>query len=239
MFAAGINFGLYFAALRGTNIRRLLGTIELRVYAGLALLGTIVVSLQALPIHEGAVLESFRRSAFTTVSILTSTGFGVVDLGAYPTPALMVLLLFMFIGGSSGSTAGGLKVSRLVILVESAWSSLRRYVRPQVVGVVRLDNNVVDDETIRDVTAVFVLYVLCLCLGSLAVSWTDSVDAPTAMGAMLSALSNMGPTPFHGPADNFAGFSPTAQLIFSVAMLLGRLEFMTVLVLLLPDLWRK
>ena len=238
MLAAGVNFGLYFAALGHRGLRSFLRSVELRVYLGMVVVLTLVLGLSIVDVH-GGVLEAGRRALFMVATTLTSTGFGVDDYTAYPSVGLLLLIGMMFVGGCAGSTAGGIKISRLVLLVETARNALRRSIRPQVVQVVRMDGKAVEEDILLDVATFFFLYMGCLLGGCVVVSVLDGVSAPAAFGAMLTSVSNMGPAPFHEVQDNFVTYSAPSKLVFSAAMILGRLEFLTVMVLLLPDFWRR
>lgn len=238
MLAAGVNFGLYFAALGSGGLRAFVRSVELRVYLGLAAVITLVLGIALIPVH-GQVLEAGRHSFFMVATTLTSTGFGVDDYTVYPPFGLLLLVAMMFVGGCSGSTAGGIKVSRLVLLIETTQKALRRSIRPQVVQVVRLDGKPVEDNVLLDVATFFFLYMACLLGGCILVALLDGVSAPAAFGAMLTSVSNMGPAPFHEVQDNFVTYSPISKLVFCAAMILGRLEFLTVMALLLPDFWRR
>lgn len=239
MLFAGVNFGLYYAIAATGRVRDVLRSLEFRVYLGLVLVSTAILTVVIRVNHDGSWLQSARNSVFTVATTITSTGYGVDDYMAYPSPALLVIILLMFVGGMSGSTAGGIKISRLIILFETLVMAVRRSVRPQVVHVVRLDNKVLDTELLVEVASFFFLYMTAMGFGTLVVAVTDGVPVPTLFGAMLTSLSNMGPAPFYQGADHFAPYSPTAKGLFAVAMLVGRLEFFTVVALLLPGLWKR
>ena len=239
MLLAGVNFGLYFVVATTGKITEFLRSIEFRVYLGLVVVGSAVLTTLILDNHGGNWLDAGRAALFTVATTITSTGFGVDDYMAYPAPGLTFFLLLMFVGGMSGSTAGGIKVSRLIILFETTWAALRRSVRPQVVHVVRLDRKVLESDLLLEVATFFFAYMGLLAFGTLLVAATDGVPVPTLFGAMLTCLSNMGPAPFYEGADHFAPYSPTAKGLFSVAMVVGRLEIFTVIALVLPDLWRR
>lgn len=257
MLLAGVNFGLYYGALasrRGriasqglvrdvwtwfgdiTSVFR--RSIEFRAYLVLIGVSLLLLTIATFEVHEN-LFTSARHSLFMVSTTITSTGFGTDDYMAYPPTGLGVVLMLMFIGGMSGSTAGGIKVSRVVLLAENTWNQLRKSIRPNVVEVTRLGREVVSEDTLNAVSTFFFLYMVCLGLGTLTICYTDGVPVFTSFGAMLTSLSNMGPGPFYQDADNFAGYTPTAKLVFSIAMVLGRLEFFTVLALLLPELWRR
>lgn len=239
MLVAGVNFGLYYAVARTGSLRNLWRSAELRVYVGIVAACTVTLTWLLRNEHGGDLLVSLRHSFFRVATSLTSTGFGIDDHRDYPPAALAIMLLMMFVGGCAGSTAGGIKVSRVIILVKAAAAQVRRSVRPAVVSVVRVDKRPVQPSIVVDVMSFLVLYMACLGVFSLAVVATDGVPVPTALGAVLSCLSNMGPAPFYTDVDNFSGWSTTAKLVFSAAMVLGRLEFFTVLAIFLPEVWRR
>ena len=180
-----------------------------------------------------------RRSFFRVATSLTSTGFGIDDHKQYPPVAMGITLLMMLMGGCAGSTAGGIKVARVLILVKAAVAQVRRSVRPAVVHVVRVDGRPVAPSIVVEVTSFLFIYMACLALFSMMVIAIDGAPVTTTIGAVLSCLSNMGPAPFYVDADNFSGWSAGAKLAFSAAMVLGRLEFFTVLAFLLPEVWRR
>lgn len=258
MLIAGVNFGLYYGAflyrsrriasqgwLAGfrAGVGETLGvftkSVEFRAYCGVVSVTTVLLTLAILPNHDHDALLSLRYALFTVATNITSTGYGTDAYMAYPPTGLALVLALMFIGGMSGSTSGGIKVSRVVLLAENAWAQLRKSVRPQVVQVTRLGREIVGEDALNAVATFFFIYMVCLAGGTLVLTYTDDVTVPTAFGAMLTALSNMGPAPFHRDADNFAAYTPTAKLLFSFAMILGRLEFFTVLALLLPEIWKR
>ncbi len=257
MLLAGVNFGLFYGALvirsrgdpRYGRLRRawwllvdavsvFRRSVEFRVYGALVILTTCMLSIAILPNHDESWLEAFRYGFFMVATTVTSTGYGTDDYMAYPPTGLGIVLLLMFVGGMSGSTAGGIKVSRVILLAEASWAQLHKSIRPAVVQITRLGKEVISEDTLHAVSTFFFIYMACLGLGSLVICYTDGVMPQTAFGAMLTSLSNMGPGPYYEGADNFARYSPTAKVLFSFAMILGRLEFFTVLALLLPDVWR-
>ncbi|MFT4623846.1 MAG: trk system potassium uptake protein TrkH [Myxococcota bacterium] len=238
MLVAGVNFGLYFAALRSRRMSVMFRSTEFRVYSAMAVVLTLALSVLVLPIHSD-IEATFRHALFMVATTVTSTGFGTDDYMAYPPPGLFLVLVMMFVGGSSGSTAGGIKVSRIVLLAETARAMVRRSVRPSVVQVVRLEGKVVDTPVLLEVATFFFLYMTCLTIGILGLTWGEGSSVGTAFGAMLTSLSNMGPAPFYDGDDNFAGYSATAKVWFGFMMIVGRLEFFTVLALLVPDTWRS
>lgn len=239
MLIAGTNFGLYYAAIRGRTLRGFLRSAEFRLYLLLIVSTTLALTLGILRLHEGSVLEAFRYAIFQVATFITSTGYGTDDYMLYPAPALTIVLLLMFIGGSSGSTAGGIKVERIVLLAKVGLAQIRATFRPNLVQVIRIDGKRVPTEVLSDVAVFFAVYMGCLGACVLAIAYVEAIPPQAAFGATLSCLSNMGPAPFHVGPDNFAGYSSVSKMLFSLAMILGRLEFFTVFALFIPDFWRR
>jgi trk system potassium uptake protein TrkH len=226
MLIAGVNFSLYYSALRGRSLRPFLRSTEFRAYAGIVAVSTVLLTWHIRGNHGGDLLEALRYAFFMVATTVTSTGFGTDNYMAYPGPGLFIVLLLMFIGGSAGSTAGGIKVARVAVLTKNAWSQVRQAFRPNLVQVVRFDGRAAPERILAEAGSFIVLFLICLALGTFGVSWTDEIPVQAAFGAMLSCFSNMGPGPFHvTEADNFAAYTDVAKLMFSVAMVV-------------PDFWR-
>jgi trk system potassium uptake protein TrkH len=145
----------------------------------------------------------------------------------------------MFVGGCSGSTAGGIKIERAVLMGKQAISQIQKSFRPTTVQLVRMGKVAINTQVLADVASFFLIYMGCIGFGLLFVTLVEGVPVPTAFGAMLTCLSNMGPAPFHVGPDNFAAYSAGSKLFFAMAMLLGRLEFFTLFALILPGFWRR
>jgi len=239
MLIAGANFGLYYAAIRGRTYRVFLRSAEFRLYLILIVSTTLVLTASIMTVHGHSVLQSFRYAIFQVATFITSTGYGTDDYMMYPAPALTIILLIMFIGGSSGSTAGGIKVERIVLLAKIGLAQIRATFRPNLIQVIRMDGKRVPSGVLSDVAVFFAVFMACLAGFVLAVAYIENIPAPAAFGATLSCLSNMGPAPYHVGPDNFAGYSSVSKLIFSLAMVLGRLEFFTVFALFIPDFWKR
>lgn len=239
MLLASVNFGLYFSALRTRAIRPFLRSLELKVFLILVAVGTTMLTFSTLHLHGRDPVQALRYALFQVATFASSTGYVTDDYMAYPGPALATILFLMFVGGSSGSTAGGMKVERMVLLLKQAWVEVHQSFRPAVVRVIRMGRHVVDESVMADVSAFFVVFMGSLGVLVVFLSAVDGVDIPTAFGASLSCLSNMGPAPFYATADNFAGYSAVSKLVLAVAMMLGRLEFFTLLSLLVPEFWKR
>ena len=238
MMLFGVNFNLYFLLL----IRRprdVLRNEELRWYLGLVFGGALIISLGIRKLYGGFAM-AFHQAFFNVNTIMSTTGFGTVDFTQWPEYCKWILLLLMFCGGCAGSTSGGMKLSRLMILVKTLFAEIRQMVHPRAVQRVEMDGRRIEERTIRAAAVFAVTYFALLLLFSLLIS-LDGVDLATGFTAALSCLSNVGPgmTGFIGPMGGFAFFSPRAKLFMTLAMLMGRLELYPILVLFSPRTWKK
>jgi len=239
MYVGAVNYGLYFGALRGRKPSVIVKNAEFRAYVAVVAISVLVLTVGILSRHGWDPVESFRYAFFMVGTTLSSTGYGTDDYMAYPAPILSWIVFLMFIGGSAGSTAGGIKIERIVLLVKQARAQITRSFRPNVVHVIRLGKRPVDEGVLHDVAAFFIVYVVCMALGMVVIATLEGVPVPTAFGAILTCLSNMGPAPFHVGADNFVAYGGTTKVFCALAMLLGRLEFFTLLALVVPGFWRR
>ncbi len=238
MLIGSVNYGLYYGLLRTGSWRTVVRNIEFRFYLAIVASAVLVLTLLNLTVHE-EILTSFRYSFFMVATTISSTGYGTDDYTAYGSTALTIVILLMFVGGCSGSTAGGIKVERAVLMGKQAIAQIQKSFRPASVQLVRMGKAAVSTQVLADVASFFLIYMGCLGFGVLFVTLVEGVPMPTAFGAMLTCLSNMGPAPFHVGADNFASYSAGSKMFFALAMLLGRLEFFTLFALILPGFWRR
>lgn len=238
MLIGSVNYGLYYGLLRTGSWKTLFRNIEFRWYLLIVGFSVIVLTLLNLSVHD-ELLTSFRYSFFMVATTISSTGYGTDDYSAYSSTALAVVVLIMFVGGCSGSTAGGIKVERAVLMGKQAIAQVQKSFRPSTVELVRMGKAAISTQVLADVASFFLIYMGCIAFGLLFVTLVEGVPIPTAFGAMLTCLSNMGPAPFHVGPDNFASYSAGSKMFFSLAMLLGRLEFFTLFALILPGFWRR
>ena len=236
MLLFGVNLSLYFLILVG-SWREAVKNEELRWYLVIVLFAVVTIALN-LGGAYGSFGQALRYSYFQVASIITTTGFSTADFAQWPSYSQTMLVLLMFVGGCAGSTAGGLKVSRVAILCKDALTELRRMLRPRSVVQVRLEGKTVQSGTLRAVQGYFFLYILLLLAGTLIVS-LNHVDFTTSFTATLACLSNVGPGlgPV-GPMGGFGFFSPGVKLVLIFEMLLGRLELYPILLLFFPATWR-
>ena len=239
MILAGINFALHFQLLRG-RFRDFFRSEELRVYLGIILCATLLVMIfNALQGVYGAPTENLRYSLFQVSSILTTTGFGTTDFELWPVIAQYSLVLLMFIGGCAGSTGGGMKVARILLLCKHAQVQLFRLIHPRAVRLVKLGHRPVDREVMQAILGFFALFMLVFVGGSLLVA-ASGMDLVSAGAAVIACLANIGPgLGSVGPVDNFAHVPGLGKTVLIFCMLMGRLELFTVLVLFFPSFWRK
>ncbi len=237
MLLGSLNFAVFFLIFTRRG-RQVLGSDELRFFLGTVSAAVLLVFLSIYPSY-GHAGRALLDSAFQVSSVISTTGFATVNYDTWPTLARCVLILVMFIGGCAGSTAGGLKCSRVLLLSRCAQRSLSRVLHPRAVKVVKLDGKAVDEDTLSTLSAFFTLFFLTMGAVTLVVS-LDGFSITTTFSAALTCLSNVGPgLDMVGPAGNFAAFSTLSKLVLSFAMLVGRLEIFPILILLNPATWRR
>ena len=236
-FLAGVNFSLLFLAVTG-RLRAALRSEELRVYLAIVVGVTLLICL-SLRVQAGVPLgESVTDAAFQTVTIITTTGFATVDFALWPTFCRMALLVLMFTGGCAGSTSGGMKLSRVLILWKSLVRELKRMVHPNHVSVIKVDGQPVEERVVSSTGAYIMAYMVVLLAGALVVSW-DNYGFQESFAASLTCISNVGPgLGILGPMENFSILSPLSKIALSLEMLTGRLELMPMLALLTRGAWR-
>lgn len=236
-FLAGVNFSLPFLAVTG-RLRAALRSEELRVYLSIVVGVTLLICL-CLRVQAGVPLgESVTDAAFQTVTIITTTGFATVDFALWPTFCRMALLVLMFTGGCAGSTSGGIKLSRVLILWKSLVRELKRMVHPNHVSVIKVDGQPVEERVVSSTGAYIMAYMAVLLAGALVVSW-DNYGFQESFAASLTCISNVGPgLGILGPMENFSILSPLSKIALSLEMLTGRLELMPMLALLTRGAWR-
>ena len=237
MILFGVNFNAYFLLLM-RRFRRAAASEEVRGYFIMIFVAIAIITANIHSMYNG-IGEALRHAAFQVGSIVTTTGFSSCDFDLWPTLSKEVLVILMFVGACAGSTGGGIKVSRFLILGKTLGKELKQALHPQVVAPVRMDGKLVNHETIRTtnvyMAAYFFIFVASLFLISL-----DGFDMVTNFTSVAATLNNIGPGLNQvGPMMNFGGFSNFAKLILIFDMLAGRLEIFPMLVLFMPDTWRK
>lgn len=237
MFLAGTNFSLSYLAFQG-KIKKLFKDEEFKYYL-LFILGFVVFIFVGLLVTSSLKIEqAFRDSLFQVVSIITTTGYATTDyLLWHPVLTILIFTLFFF-GGSTGSTGGGIKIMRIVILLKNSYYELKRMVHPNAVIPVRFNNHTVDPKIVTNVLAFFIMYFLIFIVSVVLFTFMDP-DMDSSMGAVATCLGNIGPGLGNvGPAETFAHIPDVGKWFLSFLMLLGRLELFTVLVLFSVSFWK-
>ncbi|MGM0759059.1 MAG: TrkH family potassium uptake protein [Thermodesulfobacteriota bacterium] len=238
MFLAGVNFALHFQMLQGRTAP-VWRNPELRFYVLVTLLVTLIVTVCVYGSVYSSLGQALRYSLFQVVSIFTTTGYGTADYELWGPLAQFLLLLCMIVGGSAGSTSGGVKCMRVMLLIKQVQRELMRLVHPRAVVPLKLGGKGVSEEVLSGVVGFFLLYLVlaALAMGILA---AQGVDLLTSIGAVIACISNIGPGLGQvGPMDNFGHLEAAAKWTLSLCMLLGRLEIYTVVILVYTGFWRS
>jgi len=232
----GVNFNLYYLILLG-NIKEALKSEELRWYLGIVGLSTLTISLNIMKTFKG---QSFRYAFFQVATIITTTGFSTTDFNTtFPELSKTVLVLLMLIGACAGSTGGGLKVSRLIILLKSFKKEIKKLMHPRSVTVIKLEGKPIDSSVSYNTIIYFMMYMLIMILSVLIIS-VDNFDFTTNSTAVIACFNNIGPgLGAVGPVGSYGGYSVFSKLVLSFDMLFGRLEILPMLILFTPKAWQK
>lgn len=250
MFLAGVNFILHYRAMRSKPLFYFKDE-EFRWYFSITLVA--IATVTTVLMFDSKMIEttyglnipatfftSLRYAAFQVVSVMTTTGFCTANFAIWPAYATLLLIMLMFIGGCGGSTGGGMKVSRFLLLLKYAGTQLQRCLFPHLISNVRINEERVKSETLHKVLSFFFLFVMLFVIFTLLLALFPDVDFETASSAAIASLGNIGPGLNKvGATCTYAWMNPYAKLLLSLAMLLGRLEVYTVLVVILPTFWRK
>ncbi len=238
MFLAGVSFSIhYFFSHR--KWEKVFKNEEFRFYSTLLILSAGFITFILVKNSDAGLEESFRTAIFQVVSIATTTGFVSDNYLLWPTVAWFVLVMLMFTGGSAGSTGGGIKMIRHLLIFKSAALHLKRMVHPRAFYTTKYNGKSVRDEVLFGIMAFILFYTIIFAIGTFIMTGLG-LDFQTAMGATISSLGNIGPAIGNvGPVDNFAAIPPLGKWVLSFLMLLGRLELFTILVFLSPGFWRK
>lgn len=238
MFAAGANFSLHYSALRG-RVRSYFRDSEFKVYLTVVLVATAVITYTNLSATSLGFESNVRASLFQVVSIVTTTGFATADFELWAPAAVFLLLLLMFIGGCAGSTGGGMKNVRLLLVTRHGINELRKMIHPRAVYPIRFNHRAVSPEILTNILG-FVLLLFIATITATFVMTLLGVDLITAFSAVAATINNIGPGIGKvGPTDHFGHLPALGKWVLVFCMLLGRLELFTVLVLLTPDFWRR
>jgi len=239
MFVAGMNFSLHYKLVKG-NVRQFFRDPEFRSYLFItaAIILVITIDLYGAAIYKG-IFEACRYAAFQVVSIMTTTGFVTADFEQWPVLSQQLLLLCMFLGSMAGSTGGGIKIMRIVLLIKHCYLEIFRIIHPHATTVVKLGEIPVPQTIMRSIWGFFLLYVGIYIVATVAMA-ALGLDMISSISAVATCLGNVGPgLGSVGPMDNFSGVPFPGKWLLIFCMLLGRLEIYTIIVLLMPGFWRK
>lgn len=238
MLLFGVNFVLYFQLIRG-NVKAFFKSEELKWYLIAVFASIIIIAVNIIPFNHGDVTKSIRDSAFQVSSIVTTTGYATVNFNLWPTLSKVILIMLMFMGAMAGSTGGGIKTIRIVIIFKAIRREIDKILHPRRVKSVKIDGNVVEEETISGVFLFIFAYIIISLIAIFIVSF-DNFDITTTVTSVIATLSNIGPgLEMVGPSGNFSAFSDLSKLVLSFCMLAGRLEIYPMLILFSPSLWKK
>ena len=183
--------------------------------------------------------EAFRFSAFQAASVMSSTGYATADYNTWSMFSKIILLSLMVMGGCAGSTGGGIKVSRFLIGFKSMKYAIKRILHPNACYIVRINNKTIDKETVLNVLSYFFIYIIVFISGIIIISF-NNFDFGTTFTSVLTTLNNIGPgINVVGPTGNFSSFSDLSKITFSFLMIIGRIEIYPILLLAIPELWKK
>lgn len=234
----GVNFSIFYLLLLRQFSRALRNT-ELIMYLSVLVISILLIAWNITPLYRGHFGRALHHAAFQASSVMTTTGFATANFDLWPGFSKVTLLVLMFIGGCAGSTGGGVKVARILLLFKASKRSVKRMLQPRSVSVVHVDGAIVSEDVLLNTYSYLALYLL-IFLSSLLLISLDEFSVTTNFTAVLACLNNIGPgLDMVGPTGNFSHFSGLSKLVLSFNMLAGRLELFPVLMLFLPAAWRR
>jgi trk system potassium uptake protein TrkH len=238
MLLAGINFSLHYQMLRGKTLAFWQDS-ECRFFLGAVALITLVVSLDVFGSVYETIGGALRYGAFQVASIVTTTGFATADYEQWPAMSQLILLLCMFLGASAGSTGGGMKCLRIMLCFKYCYKELFSLIHPHAVSHIKIGGKTVPDDVMRSVLGFLALYMGLFALSAVVLAGLG-VDFTTSFGAVAASIGNIGPGfGLVGPVENYAQIPYLGKWLLIWCMLLGRLEIFTVIILIVPEFWRK
>ena len=238
MIIFGVNFNLFYLLLL-RKFRPVFTNRELWFYFGVMISAAGVITYSIYPVYNN-FSDSVRHSAFQVASIVSTTGYSTADFNLWPDLAKGVIFILMFLGGCAGSTAGGLKLSRVIIMLKSIQRDIRRLLHPRSVAAVKFEGKTLDPAVMNGVTTYFALYIVLIAATFFLLSFEPSFDVQSNLTASVTCCNNVGPGfGLVGPMEGFSGYSDFSKVILTFAMLFGRLEIYPILLALYPRTWTK
>ncbi|MGD9569324.1 MAG: TrkH family potassium uptake protein [Sedimentibacter sp.] len=239
MFLFGINFTLYYLLFIRKDWKSVIKNEEFLLYTGYVLLGVLLVFLNVLHQFNYNVAEALRYSAFSVSTLVSTTGYATTDYNLWPMFSKSILLALMFFGSCAGSTAGGVKSIRILVLFKSLFYEIKRTIHPNSVQTIKVDGKSIDSDTLKSILIFFFAYVIIILFAVILVS-LDNFDFMTTFSSVMATISNIGPGfELVGPMGNYADFSNLSKIVLTACMILGRLEVIPVIVLFAPSIRKK
>jgi len=237
MVLFGINFNVFYLILAG-EFAAAFRNEELKVYLGILFTAIAVITLNTRSFYNGW-FDAFHHAAFQSASIMTTTGFATVNFDLWPELSRYILIILMFVGACAGSTGGGIKISRIIILFKSLKIEIEKMMHPNSVKVVKLNKKTITEPTIRGVNVFMIAYTAIVAFSILIISM-DNFSFETTVTSVITCINNIGPgLDMVGPLGNFSEFSDVSKLVLCMNMLLGRLEIFPLIMLFAPSTWRQ
>nr|WP_330421034.1 TrkH family potassium uptake protein [Roseburia sp. AM59-24XD] len=237
MILFGINFNFYFYLLY-RHFKKAVSMEEIHYYLAMILIAITIIFLNVRTMYPTG-FEAMTHSVFQVASLATSTGFSTTDFDLWPQTSQTILIIVMFVGACAGSTGGGIKVSRIVILFKTVLKELNSYIHPKSVRKINVEGKPVDHEVVRSINVFFITFIIIFTLSVFAISFEDK-DLVTNFTAVLTTINNMGPGLAKvGPTQNFEQFNVFSKLVLMFDMLAGRLELFPLLILFHPAIWKE
>ncbi len=238
MILFGVNFALYFQLLK-RNFTDILKSEELHYYLLMIFVSAVLITINITDFNNGNITKSIRDSSFQVASIITTTGYATADFNLWPTFSKNIIILLTFAGAMAGSTGGGIKTVRIVLIFKAIKREIDKILHPKRIKSVKMDGKVVNEEIINGVFLFLGGYIIITLIAIFIVA-LDGFDVVTTSTAVITTISNVGPgLGAVGPTGNFAAFSPLSKMILSFCMLTGRLEIYPMIILFSPSIWRK
>lgn len=239
MIMFGVNFNVYYL-MQKRKFRDAFQCEEARVYLGIVAFSTFFFAINIVKMYGGDFLYALHHSFFTVGAIITTTGYSTLDFATWPQASQMLILFLMFTGACAGSTGGGFKISRLIIMVKEIGKELLVLVHPEAVKHIRLENKSLEHSVVRSVNCYLIMYVVIFMVSVFLIACADNFDFTTNFSAVAATFNNIGPgLAAVGPTCNFGAYSDFSKIVLTFDMLAGRLEILPMMLLFLPRTWRK
>lgn len=238
MFLFGINFSLYFLIFKN-SWKNVFKNEEFRLYCTYVIIGILVIVINVLPNFEYDFSEALRHTTFTVSSLVTTTGYSTADSNLWPMFSKSILLSLMLFGACAGSTGGGIKSIRVLVLFKSLLYEIKHTIHPKSVQRIKVDGKSLDDDVLKSIMIFFLSYIVIIIFSVIIVA-LDNFDFMTTFSAVIANISNIGPGfEVVGPMGNYSSFSVLSKFVLIADMIIGRLEIIPVIILLSPEIWKK